>query len=197
MEALAFMRMFKPMDDREQTLIHSTLRDALNDPGAPVRAAALRVLASAGDPVAVDLLGRHLNDDGARVLDLASTVHLLANAVDTESLAQIRSLLQHEDNAARLAAISHLGSDPVSWVPLRAILKDPEESYEIRSAAAGSLLYHDKEFAETALSLVEDEATPNRLKSRLRRALKKHSSELNPTGLSREQLDDIRAELKD
>jgi HEAT repeat protein len=181
---LNYLRMFNKLDSQEKKLAHTALQDALNDDRTKVKAAALKVLSGSKSKMAIAKLQAHLRDKTKRVMDLPTTIHLLAGAAGESSYQHLRPFIKHANVDARVAAVTQLGSDKQSTQSITALLQDKNQPYKVRSAAAGSLLYHDKNFAAVALALIKKSDTPNRLKQRLKRALRKHISELNPTRLS-------------
>jgi HEAT repeat protein len=192
--SIGFIHMFHAITPEERHIGHSALRGALENKERAVRSAALTVLAGDKDEHAIQMLKDGLATKEKLVLDVPSTIHLLGAAAGQNSHQTLRPFLKDGDAAIRVAAISQLGSDADSRPAITSLLRDNQQPLEVRNAALQALLYHDKQFSETAFALIADGNTPEPLRKKLIRALRAHVS-INPTMLSKEQLQAISVKL--
>ncbi|MEK6258779.1 MAG: tyrosinase family protein [Planctomycetota bacterium] len=193
--SLGFIHMFNNnVSADELHLGHTALRRALQHKRPAVKSAALTVLAADKDELAVQMLKDGLAAKEKLVLDLPSTINLLAGAAGQESHQHLRPFLNNADVVTRVAAVSQLGNDADSRPAITKLLRDPEQPQEVRAAALEALLYHDKQFSATAFALIADGKTPESLRKKLIRAVRAHV-DINPTKLSEVQQQAIRAKL--
>jgi hypothetical protein len=192
--SIGFIHMFHVITPEERHLGHSALRKALENQASAVRSAALTVLAGDKDEHAIRMLKDGLAAKEKLVLDVPSAIHLLGAAAGQDSHQNLRPFLKDADAAIRVAAISQLGSDAESRPAITGLLRDKDQPLEVRNAAIQALLYHDKQFSETAFALISDGKTPEPLRQKLIRAVRVYVN-INPANLPKEQLQAISAKL--
>ena len=192
--SISFIHMFHAITPEERHMGHMALRKALENKESAVRSAALIVLAGDKDEHAIQMLKDGLAAKEKLTMDVPSAIHLLGAAAGQDSHQSLRPFLKDADVANRVAAISQLGSDAEIRPEITSLLRDNAEPLEVRNAALQALLYHDKQFSETAFALIADANTPEPLRKKLVRAIRAYIN-INPTRLSKEELQAIGAKL--
>jgi hypothetical protein len=140
--------------DRQAEIVEA-LRKALRSTNPTVRDQAMGFLAVRNDPVAVRILEDSLKSPGAGAVPKPDAIAYLAANDPREHFAAIRSQLQDARPETRVAAVTALGSDPVSR-PAIVRMVGKSESPKVREAALQSLSANDKDFPTYAVKLAQD-----------------------------------------
>jgi HEAT repeat protein len=153
----------------------AALRTAAVDPDLDLRHAALDVLVNLGDEFARQKLTDGLQGKGEALLPPAAALGLLARDDHGSASIVARDLLSKSaDIPTRTQAARVLGADPGAGGLLESIMKDKEESREVRRAGAVSLRSLDPQrFQDNAVEILNDDTDFEDIKSTVGGALER------------------------
>jgi hypothetical protein len=135
------------------------LRNLVTDPDARLRDAAVGTLAGQHDPEVQQVLLKGLEGTGALPVDRERAIQLLAEDDHLDNLPWLRELYDGGSDDARQEAVRLMGSYPDAAETLETILRDKEESSEVRQQSAASLRNLAPDRFETVAKDIASDAT--------------------------------------
>jgi hypothetical protein len=126
------------------------LHDLVDDPDPALRETAVTTLAQERDPVVQRVLLEGLQEDRPLPVDREHAVRLLAEDDHLDVLPLLQDMYRDGSEDARQEAVRFMGSYPDARETLESILRDRNESPEVRQQSAASLRYLAPESYEAA-----------------------------------------------
>jgi hypothetical protein len=124
-----------------QRAYRDALHDLVSDPVAELRERAVSILAQQHDPVVREVLQAGLRGDAPLPVERELAIRLLAEDDHLDNLPWLQELYRSDSAAARQEAVRFLGSYAEASPLLETILRDRDESAEVRRQSAASLRY--------------------------------------------------------
>ena len=146
---------FRPHEQAYQ----QALRNLCGDTDASLREAAVAILAGQHDPEVQQLLLRGLEGTGTLPVARERAIQLLAEDDHLDNLPWLKQLFESGSDDARQEAVRLMGSYPEAAETLETILRDKDESPEVRQQSAASLRNLAPERFETAAKEIAADAS--------------------------------------
>jgi len=134
------------------------LHDLADDPVPALRETAVTTLAQRHDPVVQETLLAGLRGDRPLPVDRELAVRLLAEDDHLDVLPLLLEMYREGSRDARQEAVRFMGSHPDARQTLESILRDKDESPEVRQQSAASLRYLAPESYEAAAKEIATDA---------------------------------------
>jgi HEAT repeats len=135
------------------------LRNLVGDPDARLRDAAVGILAGRHDREVQQVLLDGLKGTGALPVERERAIQLLAEDDHLDNLPWLKELYESGSDDARHEAVRLMGSYPEAAETLETILRDKDESSEVRQQSAASLRNLAPERFETAAKDIATDET--------------------------------------
>jgi HEAT repeats len=165
-----------------QQAYQQALRNLVGDPDARLRDAAVSILAGQHDPEVQQVLLTGLKGTGTLPVERERAIQLLADDDHLDNLPWLEELYESGSDDARQEAVRLMGSYPEAAETLETILRNKEESSEVRQQSAASLRNLAPERFETvAKEIAADETDHPDVRATSAQAVE----HLGPSGLDR------------
>jgi HEAT repeats len=136
-----------------------TLRNLLGDPDTRLRDASVGILAGQHDPEVQQVLLTGLKGAGPLPVERERAIQLLAEDDHLDNLPWLNELYESGSDDARQEAVRLMGSYPEAADALETILRDKDESSDVRQQSAASLRNLAPERFEAAAKEIAADAT--------------------------------------
>lgn len=146
---------FRPYQDAYRT----ALRNLVGDPDASLRNAAVGILAGQHDREVQQVLLAGLHGTGTLPVERERAIQLLADDDHLDNMPWLEELFESGSEAAKQEAVRLMGSYPAATETLETILRDKDESAEVRQQSAASLRNLAPERFETVAKDIAADAT--------------------------------------
>ncbi|MGN9914252.1 HEAT repeat domain-containing protein [Phytohabitans sp. LJ34] len=149
-----------------QQAYDDALHDLVDDPDPPLRETAVSTLALQHDPVVQDTLIQGLRGDGPLPVERERAIMLLAEDDHLDNLPWLREMYRGGSEDARQAAVRYMGSYPDAQQTLEDVLRNKNESAEVRQQSGASLrhLAPDR-FEAVAKAIATDQTDDPRVRT--------------------------------